>query len=289
MLEPSESSPPTARVVDVIELVASRGESLVRAADVARDLGISKATTHAIVQTLCDRGWLVRSARSRALALGPGIEPVARAVLQQRTTSRRSLEAARGLSEATGYTASVVELVGDTMYVTSVDPESPRGPVLAQRVGYAAPFGSLFAAWASSEERAEWFRRGLVTGPAATSFEAFLDQARSDGVLVERMSPVVEHAVPLLQATERGGVSEDLRSMVRAVVDEIVRSGLPGRGPSSAHPQPVTSIAAPILPKEGSVTTALVLHPLRSVSARELHRAKGLVRSAVETVVGPSP
>lgn len=283
-----EPSPPTARVVEVIDLVASRGEIL-RAADVARELGMSKATTHAVVQTLCDRGWLVRSAATRTLALGPGIEPVARAVLQQRTVSRRSLEAARGLCEATGYTASVVELVGDTMYVTSVDPESPRGPVLSQRVAYAAPFGSLFAAWAGAEERTEWFRRGLVTGPAATSFETFLDQARNDGILVERMSPVVEHAVPLLRATETGGVSEDLRSMVRAVVDEIVRSGLPARGQASQHPQPVTSIAAPALATAGGVTTALVLHPLRSIGARELHRAKSLVRRAAGTVVGPPP
>ncbi len=283
----TEPSPPTTRVIDVVELVAARDEQTVRAADLARDLGMSKATTHAIVQTLCDRGWLVRSAGKR-LALGPGLAPVAHAALEQRSTSRRALEAARGLSGASGYTASVVELVGRTMYVTSIDPAQPRGPALSQRVGYAAPFGSLFAAWATADERAEWFRRGLVTGPAATSYDAFLDRARSDGVLVERMSPVVEHVAPLLAATETGGVSDDLRTMVRAVVDEVVRTGLPLRS-GSVEPQPVTSVAAPIPGPDGAVATALVLHPLQAIGARELHRAKNLVRSAAEVVVRADP
>ncbi len=280
----TDTSPPTARVVEVLERVARRGEVGVRAADLARDLGISKGTTHAIVQTLCDRGWLVRAAGSKSLGLGPGIAPVARAVLEQRSDSRHALEAARGLAAATGYPASVVELVGHTMFVSSVDADSPRGSVLAQRVTYAAPFGSLFAAWASAEERSAWLRRGLVTGPAAASYDAFLDQARTDGVLVERMSPVVEHVAPLLRATETGGVSDDLRTMVRAVVDEVVRSNLAGRGVTS-DPQPITSVAAPIPAGDGAVTTALVLHPLRAIGARELHRAKSLVTRAAEAVV----
>lgn len=286
-----DPSPPTSRALDVLELVAARAPHTLRASDLARELAIPKATVHAIVHTLAERGWLVRAAGTKTLALGPGVEPVARAAQRQRRSSSRALEAARGLSTSTGYTASVVELVGLTMYVSSVDPADPRGPVLAQQVTYAAPFGSLFAAWSSAEERAAWFRRGLVTGPAATSYGAFLDRARSEGVLVERMSPVVEHVAPLLEASESGTVSGDLRRMVRAVVDEVVRSGLPKRG-RSTEPQPVTSVAAPVLGDggggDGPVTIALVVHPLQPVGSRELHRVKTLVVRTAEAVSRPA-
>ncbi|KAA1416403.1 helix-turn-helix domain-containing protein [Nocardioides humilatus] len=279
----TDPSPPTSRVVDILELVASRDPQSLRAADLSRELGISKATGHAIVQTLCERGWLVRDVTTKTLSLGPGLGPVARAAHEQRRASGRALEAARGLAATTGYTASVVELVGTTMFVSSVDPGDPTGPTLEHRVTYAAPFGSLFAAWASPGDRADWFRRGLVTGPAATSYGAFLDQARNEGVLVERMSPIVEHVTPLLEASESGTVSADLRRMVRAVVDEVVRAGIPQRK-RSADPQPVTSVAAPVLAADGRMSVALVVHPLQAISARELHRAKTLVVRAAEAV-----
>lgn len=278
----SDSSPPTTRVMEVLELVGARGADVLRSADLARELGIAKATTHAIVQTLCDRGWLVRSPLGRKLSLGPGIAPLARAVVEQRGLSSRALDAARGLAITTGYTSSVVELEGDVMYVSSVDPTGPRGHVLADRVAYAAPFGSLFAAWGTAGERAEWLRRGLVTGPAAAAYQAYLEKARTDGVLVERMSPVVEHVAPLLRAIETGSVSDDLRSLVRTLHDEVVRVGLDRR--PSAAPQPVTSVAAPVHSEDGRVATALVVHPFTTIGSRDLQRAKALVVRAAEAV-----
>ncbi|WP_183094506.1 helix-turn-helix domain-containing protein [Nocardioides stalactiti] len=277
-----EGSPPTTRVLDVLDLIASRGGDL-RAADVARELGLSRATCHAIVHALCQRGWVVRAPHGRTLRLGPGLAPVARAAAEQRGAATRALEAARGLCGTTGYTASVIELVDRTMYASIVDPADPRGPVLSQQVTYAAPYGSLFAAWSSPEERSEWFRNGLVAGPAATSYGAFLDQARSDGVLVERMSPVLEQAAPLLEASAAGTMAGDLRRMVRPVVDEVVR-GRRRQRRAPADPQPVTSVAAPVVAADGQMTIALVVHPLRTIGARELHRAKTLVRAAADTV-----
>lgn len=278
----AESSPPTTRVLDVVELVAGRRDRSLRAADVARELGLSKATSHAIVHALTERGWLTRSPGERYLSLGPGLAPVATAFADQRSITRLAIRAAAGLASATGWSASVVELAEDVMYVSTVDPEDLSvGP--GQRVAYAAPFGTLFAAWATPQDRLAWLRRGSLTDAAIASYGAHLDQARADGVLIERMSPVVEHVTSLLKAADEGAFPGAVRQLAGELLDEVVRTGIDVRE-SAATEHPVTSIAAPVPEADGTVTTALVLHPLRELNNRAARRAASMVRQAADSI-----
>ncbi|TWG96786.1 DNA-binding IclR family transcriptional regulator [Nocardioides sp. J9] len=275
-------SPPTTRVVDVLELVAARRDRPLRAADVARELGLSRATTHAIVHTLAARGWLVRSPDTGHLALGPALGPVAAAVAEQRTGTRLGVRAAAGLASATGWPASVVELVDDVLYVSSVDPDDLT-VMRGQRLPYAAPFGTLFAAWAEPDERRGWLRRGRLTEAAVASYGAHLDQARADGFLVERMSPVVEHVSSLVQATHEGDFPAAVHELAGELLAEVVRTSMETHDAAS---QPVTSVAAPVPGPDGTVRTALVVHPLRDLTGAEVRRAASMVRQAAKAVVG---
>ncbi len=279
-----ESSPPTMRVIDVVELVAGRRDRSLRAADIARELGLSKATSHAIVHALTERGWLVRSSGDRHLGLGPGLAPVASAFADQRSVTRLAVRAAAGLASATGWSASVIELVEDVMYVSTIDPED-ISVLHGQRVAYAAPFGTLFAAWATPEHRLAWLRRGRLTDAAIASYGAHLDQARSEGVLIERMSPVVERATSLVKAAEEGSFPGAVRQLAGELLDEVVRTGI-GVPESGATEHPVTSIAAPIPGPDGEVVTALVLHPLQQLSNQAARRAASMVRQAAASITG---
>ncbi|MGY1938758.1 helix-turn-helix domain-containing protein [Nocardia gipuzkoensis] len=73
-------SAPTARVVDIIELLSRPGSERLRYSDIARELDLTQATTHAILKTLCDRGRVSRDPAVKTFALGPGLAPVAAAV-----------------------------------------------------------------------------------------------------------------------------------------------------------------------------------------------------------------
>src|SRR5690242_5824092 len=121
--------------MDVLELVARRGDRALRAADLARELGLARATAHAIVETMLERGWLVRSVPERFLGLGPGLALLASAFDDQRVGSRLAIRAASALAVATGSLASVVELVGETMFVSTVDGAAPAA-VQARRVPF---------------------------------------------------------------------------------------------------------------------------------------------------------
>jgi hypothetical protein len=53
-------------VLDVVELLAGSGKDRLRFSDVVRELGLTQATAHAILTTLCDRGWANRGSTPRA-------------------------------------------------------------------------------------------------------------------------------------------------------------------------------------------------------------------------------
>src|SRR6201995_4260765 len=97
------TSAPTARVLDVVELLARSGNTPMRFSDVVRELDLTQATAHAILKTLCDRGWASRDPVTKTFTLGPAL-----AVVAARTDTARPLaHAARGgairLSNEVGY------------------------------------------------------------------------------------------------------------------------------------------------------------------------------------------
>ncbi|MBZ4561135.1 helix-turn-helix domain-containing protein, partial [Mycobacterium avium] len=47
-------------MLDVVELLARSPSARLRFSDVVRELGLTQATAHAILKTLCDRGWASR-------------------------------------------------------------------------------------------------------------------------------------------------------------------------------------------------------------------------------------
>ena len=74
----SSWSPPTRRVVDVVEFLVQRGEQRCRLSDVARELDLNQATAYAILQELCAGGWTTRDPSSKTFTIGPAFVAMAR-------------------------------------------------------------------------------------------------------------------------------------------------------------------------------------------------------------------
>src|SRR5215212_2340708 len=66
-------SPPTARALAVLDLLVASPEREFKLAEIVAALGINKATCHAIVTTMVERGYLVRSPGSKAFMLGSAV------------------------------------------------------------------------------------------------------------------------------------------------------------------------------------------------------------------------
>lgn len=175
-------SAPTSRVVDIIELVAGSADTRLRFSDVVSALDLTQATAHAILTTLCDRGWLIRDPADKTFALGPGLAVVAARVDSSRPLAQAARIAAQELSQQLGYAASVVERVADELVITAFEGAGPQPAGMpGDRIRYAPPFGVAFAAWDTPAEQRAWIARAPTTGGALTDRLTEVRDRRSGG------------------------------------------------------------------------------------------------------------
>lgn len=181
-------------MLDVVELLARSGSARLRFSDVVRELDLTQATAHAILKTLCDRGWASRDPIAKTFALGPALAVVAARTDTARPLAHAARSAALRLSGEVGYACSVVEKFGDSLVVTAFEGEPATQPsgIPGDRIPYAPPFGVAMAAWDTDDEQRAWIRmrRGQqcrshaapATGPrthAGTGIRHRLDDART--------------------------------------------------------------------------------------------------------------
>lgn len=265
------SSAPTARVLDVIELLSQPGNRRMRFSDIVRELELTQGTAHAILKTLSDRGWVARDHETKAFTLGPAASLLAGRLEMARPLTQLAHNAVRRLVEAVDMPASVVELAGNDLLITAfeIPPSSTISAAAHERIPYAPPFGVAFAAWAGPEEQREWIARGTA-GDAALErrLREVLARTRRRGYDVDWMTPAVSQAAHAL-----GTLTEEADPVVRSAIDRMrVEFAYAGTtlDPSTDSVQLVATVAAPVLDEFDSVGLILGVHPLQPMSALEL-------------------
>lgn len=254
------SSAPTARVIDVVELLARPGTDRLRYSDIARELDLTLATTHAILKTLCDRGWVFRDPVGKTFALGPGLAVVA-AAMDTRPFVAAARAAATELAAEFGYAASVTEKLGESLVITAF--EGGERPWPGDSIPYAPPFGAAFAAWDTEQQRHAWIQRAAPAGTAiAERMNDALARIRDRGFDVDCTSPALGQAASLLGTLDSGAIA--LPSKIRETLDQLRVDVTTLGSPSTAVEGhlPIAAIAAPILDHRGHATLLLAVHPL---------------------------
>lgn len=254
-------SPPTERVLDVVELLA-QGDRL-RLADLARQLDISPSTAHAIITSLCDRGWVHRDPIDRRLSLGPAMEVIAAAADAVRPIAHAARTAALELSAELGFSTSVTERMGETLLLTFFGGEGTELAAVrpGQRIPFAAPFGPAYAAWEPEPERRAWIDRGaLDNAELASRLDQFLVTTKELGFSIERMPMGLARTAQLMNDLEMDPWSRPVRRAIDEALIEIATAGFePGDDDAQAHP--VTAISAPVFDRRGSVSLNISVHP----------------------------
>lgn len=279
-------SPPTSRVLDVLEFLAERNDQKVRLLDLERGVKLTKATAHAIMTTLCDRHWVVRDPKDKTFSLGPAVSDVARLALPLSEFGPPARFAAIRLAADTSYNASVVELIGATQAVVVFDPQGRQlaPPGSSDRVELAAPFGAIFAAYDSQLARV-WIERSGATDPALVKrLNSLLSIIRDKELAVERMSPVMVRAAKLGHQLQNETGSESMRQAMEMLLNEVATVGYLHDVTGVGGNQPVTSIAAPVFDSAGRAILALAVHPYEQLGAQKLARVADRVREAATEV-----
>lgn len=214
------ASPPTQRVVDVLDFLARHPHDRFGVSELARRTGQSKPTCLGIVTTLAQSGYLVRDAADKTYRLGPSLISLGHVAQESMRIGPPAREELRRLSAQFGTTAALAAVVDDR--ITLLELVGPPGAEFGVRVGqsypFAPPVGLMFVLW-DDPALHDWLARE-PTIPLRTDTDRLrrvVAECRRSGYLVERLTPGGRRLYALM-----AGVSATLPDELRALLGELV-------------------------------------------------------------------
>lgn len=284
------SSPPTRRVVEIIELLIERAGMPTRLSDIVKALDLNQATAYTIMKELVDTGWVTRDPVSKAFSIGATLARLARKINQSPSVALAAQSAAQAVAADTGYAATVSERTGTQLVITAFiaahsAPDDQWHAAVGDRLPFAAPFGPAYAAWEPDDERRAWIHRSGVNSRAFhRQLDQFLTDTADQGYSVERMSPEMVSAVPVMTRLQAEALSDSMRDHLDEVLLEMTgASGDPAdtRGQQRHY---VGAISVPIFNVVGRVSHSISLHPFTNLSARKIEQIGRRLRRAADAI-----
>jgi DNA-binding IclR family transcriptional regulator len=276
------TSPPTERVVAIVRLLGSQPTRAFSLAEIARELGISRATGHAILATLAAHHWVVRDSATAAYSWGPGIAALAKpegdrifhGILRQLA---KSTAAQVFLARRDGSTLIVVDSVGESAFGMRID----RG----LRMPLVAPFGRDYVAWSAPSLQRAWLQGiGKPSTALSRRITAVISEIRERGYTVERLSREYLQVYTALRALggdgEPGAIAARLaRAFADLTVIDVLRAELTEKSMHS-----IATISAPIFDEDGVVGMSISAAPFTELAAAEVERLGEQVCAAARRI-----
>lgn len=280
------ASPPTERVVQILDFLAGRPEERFGVSELARRVGLSKPTCLGIVTSLSDAGYLVRDATDKTYRLGPSLITLGHKAQESMRVSPAARAELRRLSARFGVTAALSGVIDDR--ITLLDLVAPAGARPGVEVGqsypFAPPVGLMFVLWDDEAER-DWLAKE-PTIPLRTDtnrLKRVIAACRADGYLVERQTPGGRRLYSLM-----AGMSSTLPDELRALLGELV-SDIGERvylrdeneGKRRGTRWEISVISAPVYDHYQRQVMVASLHIGKSLTDNEIsERARALVATA---------
>ncbi|WP_228534090.1 IclR family transcriptional regulator [Nocardia sp. BSTN01] len=275
----SAGSPPTHRVVRVIELLSRRPAEHLSLARIVRETGLSRATAHAVLTQLTADGWTVRDLDGN-YGLGMGLLAVARRAEAAFPLRRLAADLLREFVAEQGFPVFLAERDDGSIIITEVA-GTPSVPWIRQgrRLPLAPPVAREFIAWAPASERTTWIDHA---DPAHRErLLAVLDAVRARGYSVERLADESAPILEALAALRNSPVTDPLRNRLGSMITDLITIDyLPDElGAENA----VVTVAAPIFAGD-RVIAAVVACPDTRLSAQHLTELGAAITATAEKI-----
>ncbi|SDU63116.1 IclR family transcriptional regulator [Gordonia westfalica] len=285
------ASPPTSRVVHIVELLAGADQPALTLAEIVRQTALSRATAHAIVAELTEHGWLSRDPATGRYGIGPGFLALARTAGDADHLDRWAGAAAHTLCDRFAIPFFVARR-SSTDFVTLAAHAFP--PHLAadsephpwfrngNRIRIRPPICREFIAWDPSDARDAWISQAAE--PTRTRLRIVLDVIADRGYSIERMTD--DHAAIIEALNSLDAMPETLRTRVGDLLTELsVIDYLPDELDEEAgEGVPVVTIGAPIFDDAGRVIAAMVACPNTTLDVADLHSIADATRTAADEI-----
>lgn len=282
------ASPPTERVVAVLDFLAAHPHDRFGLSDLARRLGLSKPTCLGILTSLTTAGYLVRDTGDKTYRLGPKLISLGHTAQESMRVNPAARDELQRLSAAYDTTAALSAVIDDR--ITLLELVGPASVDVGVRVGqsypFAPPVGLMFVLW---DDRAlqDWLAKE-PTIPLRTDSERLdrvIAECRTTGYLVERLTPGGRRLYALM-----AGMSNTLPRELQALLGEMVsdvgervylrNEGTAGGRRRSARTD-ISVISAPVFDHHQRQAMVVSLQIGRALTDAEVSRlARGVVDTA---------
>jgi DNA-binding IclR family transcriptional regulator len=269
-------------VVAIVRLLGSQPARAFSLAEITRELGISRATGHAILTTLVAHHWVVRDVATAAYCWGPGL-----ASLAKPASDRIFHGILQETAESTATQVFLARRDANTLVVFDSAGESASGMRVDRglRMPLVAPFGRDYIAWSAAGSQRAWLE-GIGKPSAALSrrISAVLNEIRERGYTVERLSREYVRVYTALRALGGDGEPDAITArLARAFADltviDVLHAELTENGTHS-----IATISAPILDEDGVVSMSISAAPFADLAAAEVERMGEQVRAAARRI-----
>jgi len=281
-------SPPTERVIAILDFLAAHPHECFGLSDLARRLQLSKPTCLGIVTTLTEAGYLVRDTSDKTYRLGPRLIALGHTAQESMRVNPAAREQLRRLSTEFDTTAALSAVVDDR--ITLLEVVGPLGADVGVFVGqsypFAPPVGLMFVLWDEPALR-DWLGKE-PTIPLRTDTERLdrvVAECRQTGYLVERLTASGRRLYALL-----AGMSSTLPQELRALLGELIsdvgervylrsKAGQDGRTRRQKHD--ISVISAPVFDHHSRQVMVASLQIGRALTDAEIAKhARGLMATA---------
>jgi DNA-binding IclR family transcriptional regulator len=274
-------APGADRSVAILELLAAHPGDRFTLSEVARKCSLNKATAHALLAALSQRGILLRHPDEKRYSLGPRLVEIGAAAQRGYSAIDFAPAALDRLSVATGRWSRAfarwedrVAVVAQTHAPADVDPLDPVTLPLTP------PLGALWLAWSNRPSVEAWLARAAAAdavGPA----QAALPAIRRAGYAVTRASPELRLLSRPVLASGSVRSAADRRQRratpdeVRALLAAIGRQHLLLTDADDAGTYRIADVAAAVFDASGAVALVVAVSglddgDLRGTEIREL-------------------
>ncbi|MGW0041834.1 IclR family transcriptional regulator [Rhodococcus sp. NPDC003348] len=283
-------SPPTVRVIQVLDHLVARPDRRFGLSELARALDISKPTCLGILAALVGGGYLTRGPDAR-YGLGPALIAAGRAAQRGFAVGaivRPHLEA---LAAEFGAVCTASAVVGDQVMILEVAaPPGVESGRTAAKVGqvypFAPPVGLMYVLWSHDDEFERWLQREPAFPVVLDRdlLQRVVDDCRESGYLVERLTPTGRRLFSLMAGVAGRDLPAELRELVGEMVSSLGERVYLGRETSADAEYPVSLIAAPSYDEDGRQSLVLTLDVGGSIGGAEIERRGRALAAAADAV-----
>jgi DNA-binding IclR family transcriptional regulator len=272
-----------ARTVALLDFLATRPGEAFTLSELARRLELNKSTTHAMLATLTENGYVTRHPVEKSYTLGPALVALGEAAAKAPTVevTEFARDEMRALADELGLQCVASRVIGAEIVILALagTPE-PLGQriVVGQRLPFVPPLGTVFVAWSSPAEIDAWLRR---LGPGAGKSELTRYRRAVEAVRARGYSIGLEADA----RRELGRAVAQRDPHLEEIVEELGHQEYILLELEHSASYRLSMVAAPVFGPDGAMTMALSLFGFRDrIDATELARAGNRLLAAARAV-----